>query len=56
LAISREFCLIMGGSLSVENELGKGSAFTVRLPADPDMAEMVAAGMGGLAERQPIHA
>ena len=56
LAISREFCQMMGGSLSVESELGKGSAFTVRLPADPDMAEMVAAGIGGLAERQPIHA
>jgi PAS domain S-box-containing protein len=56
LAISREFCLMMGGSLSVESELGKGSAFTVRLPADPDMAEMVAAGMSGLAERQPLHA
>jgi PAS domain S-box-containing protein len=42
LAISREFCQMMGGSLSAESELGKGSAFTVRLPGDP-----VAAGLWG---------
>lgn len=34
LAISRRLCQMMGGSLSVESELGKGSAFTVRLPGD----------------------
>jgi ammonium transporter len=32
LAISRRFCEMMGGSLGVESEVGKGSSFTVRLP------------------------
>ncbi|HXM41153.1 MAG TPA: ATP-binding protein [Bryobacteraceae bacterium] len=34
LAISRRLCEMMGGSLSVESQLGQGSAFTVRLPGD----------------------
>jgi signal transduction histidine kinase/ligand-binding sensor domain-containing protein len=32
LAISRKFCQMMGGDLTVESELGKGSTFTVSLP------------------------
>lgn len=32
LAISRHFCKMMGGDISVESELGKGSVFTVKLP------------------------
>jgi len=34
LAISRRFCQLMGGDVTVTSEPGKGSAFTVRLPAD----------------------
>jgi len=34
LAISRKFCLLMGGDLTVSSELGKGSIFTVTLPAE----------------------
>ncbi|HLJ92282.1 MAG TPA: response regulator, partial [Gemmataceae bacterium] len=33
LAISRRFCQMMGGDISVESALGKGSLFTIRLPA-----------------------
>ncbi|MGA0059636.1 MAG: response regulator [Planctomycetota bacterium] len=32
LAISRTFCRMMGGDITVESEVGKGSAFTVDLP------------------------
>ena len=33
LTISQKFCRLMGGEISVESELGKGSIFTISLPA-----------------------
>jgi two-component system, sensor histidine kinase len=33
LAISKKFCQMMGGDIFVESELGKGSNFTIKLPA-----------------------
>jgi signal transduction histidine kinase len=32
LTISRRFCELMGGSIHVESEMGKGTTFTIRLP------------------------
>jgi PAS domain S-box-containing protein len=34
LAITRRFCELMGGDVSVESDMGRGSTFTVRLPVD----------------------
>jgi PAS domain S-box-containing protein len=34
LAITRKLCQMMGGDVTVASEVGKGSTFTVRLPAD----------------------
>lgn len=33
LSLSQNLCKLMGGGISVESELGKGSTFTIRLPA-----------------------
>ncbi|MFL5807814.1 MAG: histidine kinase N-terminal 7TM domain-containing protein [Roseiflexaceae bacterium] len=45
LALSARFCWMMGGAITVESQAGKGSLFTVRLPA------VVASGPRGLAPR-----
>jgi CheY-like chemotaxis protein len=34
LALSRKFCVMMGGDINVVSEAGKGSTFIVRLPGD----------------------
>jgi len=34
LAITKKFCQMMGGDVTVESELGKGSTFTIRLPGE----------------------
>jgi signal transduction histidine kinase/CheY-like chemotaxis protein len=34
LTITRHFCRLMGGDVAVASEFGKGSTFTVRLPAE----------------------
>ncbi len=34
LAISQRFCQMMGGEITVESEVGKGSVFTIHLPVE----------------------
>jgi signal transduction histidine kinase/DNA-binding response OmpR family regulator len=43
LAISRRFCQMMGGDITVASELGKGSTFTIRLPAEVGVVQPAAA-------------
>lgn len=49
LAVTRQFVDLLGGQISVESELGKGSTFTVRLPVQP-------AGDSGVAETSDAQA
>jgi signal transduction histidine kinase len=41
LAISKRFCQMMGGDITVESEVGRGSAFTIRLPRIVEAAKAV---------------
>jgi CheY-like chemotaxis protein len=38
LAITRHFCQMMGGDITVQSELGKGSSFIICLPAEVTLA------------------
>ena len=58
LTITRKFCEMMGGDISVMSEFGKGAAFTVRLPARvadqapaPGSLEQLASAVAGTPAR-----
>jgi signal transduction histidine kinase len=49
LTITRKFCEMMGGNLSVESESGRGTTFTILLPAEvAGEARPAAAGPGSI--------
>ncbi len=51
LTITRRFCQMMGGEITVDSEPGHGSTFTIRLPADVDggPGDPSAVGVGAVA-------
>jgi signal transduction histidine kinase len=44
LAISKRFCQMMGGDITVESEVGRGSTFTIRLPRIVDAPKEMVVG------------
>jgi signal transduction histidine kinase len=55
LAISKRFCQMMGGDITVESEVGRGSTFTIRLPRIVDAPKEVAANPAHTGEAAPTH-
>jgi signal transduction histidine kinase/CheY-like chemotaxis protein len=54
LAITRRLCRMMGGDVTVTSELGKGSTFTIRLPAEGAPAEEPAAQPAAREQAPPV--
>jgi signal transduction histidine kinase/ligand-binding sensor domain-containing protein len=44
LSIARQLVVLLGGTLTVESQLGEGAVFFVRLPVDPDPVSPLADG------------
>ena len=55
LAITRRFCRMMGGEVSVASTLGKGSTFTIVLPAEVlDPKDQLKPATGPVSEAEPV--
>jgi signal transduction histidine kinase len=56
LSISRKFCRLMGGDLTVRSEIGRGSVFRARIPAevDPTPEATTAASALGTGTRKAV--
>lgn len=50
LTITKKFCEMMGGAIAVESEPGRGTTFTIRLPAKPLAARQPSPGQEALPE------
>jgi GAF domain-containing protein/DNA-binding response OmpR family regulator/anti-sigma regulatory factor (Ser/Thr protein kinase) len=53
LALSRRLCRMMGGDVTVDSEAGRGSTFTIRLPAQVAEAVQEPVAPAGPADRVP---
>ncbi len=58
LSISKRLSELMGGSIEVESEVGRGSKFTVRIPIEAASSEMIPLDLVAIAEedKQATHA
>jgi signal transduction histidine kinase/CheY-like chemotaxis protein len=54
LPISRRFCRMMGGDISITSEYGVGSTFTIELPAQVDALEAARASAGADAKEAKV--
>jgi signal transduction histidine kinase len=52
LAITRKFCQMMGGDVTVESDVGKGSTFTIRLPTEVTAANATTRAVAALAREE----
>jgi signal transduction histidine kinase/CheY-like chemotaxis protein len=54
LAISKRFCQMMGGDITVESQVGRGSTFTIRLPRTVQFGQAQTRMTGANVESAPL--